>query len=88
MEHGLAVSPQHPVCTLAQAACRQHPEREGCFELSIGNADKGLLPLEEIQRRVAQFIQAGLPLVVTQVSRRWSWRRLAAARAVTQVSRC
>lgn len=51
---------------LLQAACRQHPEREGCFELSIGNADKGLLPLEEIQRRVAQFIQAGLPLVVTQ----------------------
>ena len=53
---------------MTQAACRQHPEREGCFELSIGNADKGLLPLEEIQRRVAQFIQAGLPLVVTQVS--------------------
>lgn len=39
---------------------------EGCFELSIGNADKGLLPLEEIKRRVAQFTQAGLPLVVTQ----------------------
>ncbi len=50
-----------------QAACRLHPEKEGCFELSIGNADKGFLPLEEIQRRVSQFTQAGLPLAVTQV---------------------
>ncbi len=50
-----------------QAACRLHPDMEGCFELSIGNADKGLLPLEEIRRRVAQFTQTGLPLVVTQV---------------------
>jgi hypothetical protein len=40
---------------------------EACFELSIGNADKGLLPLEEIKRRVAQFTTLGLPLVVTQV---------------------
>ena len=40
---------------------------EACFELSIGNADKGLLPLEEIKRRVAQFTSLGLPLVVTQV---------------------
>jgi hypothetical protein len=39
---------------------------EGAFELSIGNADKGLLPLEEIKRRVSQFTSTGLPLVVTQ----------------------
>ena len=50
-----------------QAACRLRPDLEGAFELSIGNADKGLLPLEEISRRVAQFTAAGLPLVVTQV---------------------
>ena len=40
---------------------------ECCFELSIGNADKGLLPLSEIQQRVAQFTAAALPLVITQV---------------------
>lgn len=50
-----------------QAACRMKPGMEGCFELSIANADKGLLSIEEIQRRVAQFTQAGLPLVLTQV---------------------
>lgn len=37
----------------------------GCFELSLGNADKGLLPLEEAERRVRQFAQRGLPLLVT-----------------------
>lgn len=51
-----------------QAACRCKPGLEGAFELSIGNADKGLLPLAEIQQRVAQFTAAGLPLVVTQAS--------------------
>ena len=50
-----------------QAAARLRPGMEACFELSIGNADKGLLPLEEIKRRVAQFTSLGLPLVVTQV---------------------
>ena len=42
-------------------------ETDGCFELSVGNPDKGLLPLDEIKRRVAQFVEQGLPLVVTQV---------------------
>ena len=41
------------------------PDWEGCFELSAGNADKGQLPLDELQRRVAQFTAARLPLVVT-----------------------
>lgn len=40
---------------------------EGCFELSIGNADKGMLPLLEVQRRVEQFVTARLPVVITQV---------------------
>lgn len=40
---------------------------EGCFELSVGNPDKGLMSLEEAKRRVAQFVKTGLPLVVTQV---------------------
>ena len=53
---------------LLAAACRLKLGMEGCFELSIGNADKGLLPLEEIQRRVAQFTAANLPVVVTQVN--------------------
>ena len=51
---------------LPQAAARLRPDMEPCFELSIGNADKGLLPLEEIKRRVSQFTSSGLPLVVTQ----------------------
>ena len=42
-------------------------ETDGCFELSVGNPDKGQLPLEEIKRRVSQFVEQGLPLVVTQV---------------------
>ena len=42
-------------------------ETEGCFELSVGNPDKGQLPLNEIKRRVSQFVEEGLPLVVTQV---------------------
>ena len=43
-------------------------ETDGCFELSVGNPDKGQLPLDEIKRRVAQFVEQGLPLVVTRVS--------------------
>ncbi|GAX76497.1 hypothetical protein CEUSTIGMA_g3942.t1 [Chlamydomonas eustigma] len=38
---------------------------EGCFELSIGNADKGMLTAIEIRKRVRQFISAGLPVVLT-----------------------
>ena len=41
---------------------------EGCYELSVGNADKGLMPIEEIQRRVQPFIDQNLPLVLTQAS--------------------
>ena len=41
---------------------------QGCFELSVGNPDKGLLPLEELRHRVQQFLDAELPLVVTHVS--------------------
>lgn len=48
------------------AACRMNPGMEGCYELSIGNADKGWLPIEEIARRVAQFTAAQLPVVLTQ----------------------
>ena len=40
---------------------------EGCYELSVGNADKGLLPLEEVRRRIQPFISENLPLVLTQV---------------------
>jgi hypothetical protein len=53
---------------LLAAACRVAgvEPSEGAFELAISNADKGLLPLPEIERRVAQFIAAQLPVVVTQ----------------------
>ncbi|KAL4451608.1 hypothetical protein ABPG75_007270 [Micractinium tetrahymenae] len=51
---------------MLQAALKLRPDMEAAFELSIGNADKGLLPLEEIQRRVSQFTAAGIPLVLTQ----------------------
>ena len=40
---------------------------EGCFELSIGNPDKGMLPLDQIRARVEQFTAANLPVVVVQV---------------------
>ena len=53
---------------LLAAACRVQgvPPSAGAFELSVGNADKGLLPLPELERRVAQFISAQLPVVITQ----------------------
>jgi len=51
---------------LLETACRLCPGREGAYELSIGNADKGVLKVNEIQRRVAQFTEAGLPVVLTQ----------------------
>eukprot|EP00879_Flechtneria_rotunda_P007397 GHRR01007759.1.p1 GENE.GHRR01007759.1~~GHRR01007759.1.p1 ORF type:complete len:275 (+),score=104.69 GHRR01007759.1:1421-2245(+) len=41
------------------------PEAEGCFELSLMNADKGKLAIEEVQCRVAQFVTAGLPVLIT-----------------------
>lgn len=60
--------------TLLDAACAARTAHggpsEGCFELSIGNADKGLLPEDEIMRRVRQFTSADLPVVVTQVGPR------------------
>lgn len=40
---------------------------EGCYEMSVGNADKGMLPLDEIKRRVQPFIEEKLPIVLTQV---------------------
>jgi len=53
---------------LLAAACRVAgvAPSDGAFELAISNADKGLLSLPEIERRVAQFIAAQLPVVITQ----------------------
>ena len=63
-----------PVSQRLHCACRQLLEvaaaqanTDGCFELSIGNPDKGLLPLIEVRRRVQQFADTGLPVVVVQV---------------------
>lgn len=44
----------------------QQEQVEGCYEMSVGNADKGMLPVEEIRRRVQPFIDENLPLVLTQ----------------------
>ena len=33
----------------------------------MGNPDKGMLELDVVRQRLAQFTEAGLPLVVTQV---------------------
>ncbi|KAF8058477.1 hypothetical protein HT031_005601 [Scenedesmus sp. PABB004] len=41
------------------------PGAQGCFELTVANADKGVLELGELRARVAQFVAAGLPLLVT-----------------------
>ncbi|GFH15368.1 uncharacterized protein HaLaN_11584 [Haematococcus lacustris] len=65
---------------LLQAACEMYGQPgDAAFELSVGNADKlgangrasgclaqGLLPLPEVERRIAQFVEAGLPLLVTR----------------------
>lgn len=51
---------------LLHAAESKYPGKEGAFELSIGNADKGLLSKSEIVCRVKQFISQGLPLVLTK----------------------
>ncbi|GIL49814.1 hypothetical protein Vafri_6129 [Volvox africanus] len=50
----------------AAAAATRGPLPEGAFELTVQNADKGLLSAEEIRRRVAQFVALGLPVVVTR----------------------
>ncbi len=47
---------------------------EGCYEMSVGNADKGLMPAEEVKRRVQPFIDENLPLVLTQVSPAHCWQ--------------
>lgn len=44
-------------------------QQSGCFELSVGNPDKGVLPIDTVRERIAQFVEAGLPVVVTQVCR-------------------
>lgn len=51
---------------LLAAACSMKSGKEGAYELSIGNADKGLLSLNEIERRVQQFISYNIPIVLTQ----------------------
>lgn len=52
---------------LAAGAALCGDGREALYELSVGNPDKGMLALDDVRRRVAQFTEAGLPLVVTQV---------------------
>lgn len=51
---------------LLEAAQRCFPSKEGAFELSIGNADKGMLSKPDIVQRVEQFISKGLPVVLTR----------------------
>lgn len=53
---------------LLAAACRSvgAPLEDGCYELSVGNADKGMLPPAEARARAAQFEAAGLPVVFTR----------------------
>lgn len=41
---------------------------EGCYELSIGNPDKGVMPIEECRKRIKQFTDADIPLLVTKVN--------------------
>lgn len=40
---------------------------QGCYEMSVGNADKGMLPIGEIKKRVQPFVEENLPIVLTQV---------------------
>lgn len=51
---------------LLQAAEARYPGKEGAFELSIMNADKGMLTHEEIVHRVKQFTAQRLPVVLTK----------------------
>ena len=46
----------------------QWDKEQGCYELSVGNPDKGVLPLQEVLQRLQQFTTANLPIVVTHVS--------------------
>lgn len=67
------------MCTLLQQQCWLRRKllaagcelagqlQDGCFELSIGNPDKGLLPLDLVRQRVQQFVETGTPVVVTKV---------------------
>ena len=43
-------------------------QQRGCYELSVGNPDKGVLPVEEVLQRIQQFTAEHLPIVVTHVS--------------------
>jgi len=43
---------------LAAAVAAAGPGAVGGFELSVSNADKGVLPLAEVERRAAQFAPA------------------------------
>lgn len=43
--------------------------KPGIFELTISNPDKGLLSREEVLRRLKQFQETGLPLILSMKSR-------------------
>ena len=43
------------------------PASRCCYELTVSNADKGTLPLEVLQERLATFLESGLPILLTQV---------------------
>ena len=42
--------------------------QEGLYELTVRNADKGSLALADVQKRLRQFKEQGLAVVLTQVS--------------------
>ena len=48
------------------ASCALGSWEGGAFELAVQNADKGLLDEDEVARRVAQFVDADLPVVLTR----------------------
>ncbi|KXZ52323.1 hypothetical protein GPECTOR_10g955 [Gonium pectorale] len=54
------------VAVSAASAAAGGAPMEGAFELTIENADKGLLTEDDIRRRVAQFVELGLPVLVTR----------------------
>ncbi|GBF95522.1 hypothetical protein Rsub_07872 [Raphidocelis subcapitata] len=56
----------HESLLAAACAAAGRGREEGAFELSVGNADKGVLPLEEARLRVAQFVALGAPVVLTR----------------------
>ena len=67
LTHAVTKGPLYRGLLSAALKTKGLAETDGCFELSVGNPDKGQLPLDEIKRRVSQFVEQGLPLVVTQV---------------------